>query len=143
MKKIYHILILLQKKEKERKFFDKLLPKNYFAGNLKQDSTFERFRKNRLYIEERNIELEDRSNVIIQKGLSKKFKDPGSFNLPVSIGALLVANALLDLGASVNIIPLAMLKKIGDYTQQIKHVPRQRRQKLDDILRQVHCVCQK
>ena len=29
--------------EKERKFFDKLLPKNYFAGNLKQDSTFERF----------------------------------------------------------------------------------------------------
>ncbi|XP_068504555.1 uncharacterized protein [Phaseolus vulgaris] len=102
------------KKEKERKFFDKLLPKNYFAGNLKQDSTFERFRKNRSYIEERNIELEDGYNVIIQKGLPKKFKDPGSFNLPVSIGALLVANALLDLGASVNIIPLAMLKKIGD-----------------------------
>jgi len=43
LKKIYHILILLQKKEKERKFFDKLLSKNYFAGNLKQDSTFERF----------------------------------------------------------------------------------------------------
>ena len=91
-----------------------MLPKNYFAGNLKQDSTFERFQKNRSYIEERNIELEDRYNVIIQKGLPKKFKDPGSFNLPVSIGALLVANALLDLGASVNIIPLAMLKKIGD-----------------------------
>ncbi|XP_068465847.1 uncharacterized protein [Phaseolus vulgaris] len=102
------------KKEKERKFFDKLLPKNYFAGNLKQDSTFERFRKNRSYIEERNIELEDGYNVIIPKGLPQKFKDPGSFNLPVSIGALLVANALLDLGASVNIIPLAMLKKIGD-----------------------------
>ncbi|XP_068492294.1 uncharacterized protein [Phaseolus vulgaris] len=102
------------KSEKERKFFDKLLPKNYFAGNLKQDSTFERFRKNRSYIEEKNIELEDRYSVIIQKGLPKKFKDPGSFNLPVSIGALLVANALLDLGASVNIIPLAMLKKIGD-----------------------------
>jgi len=47
------------KKEKERKFFDKLLPKNYFAGNLKQDSTFERFQKNRRYIEERNIELDD------------------------------------------------------------------------------------
>jgi len=40
------------RKEKERKFFDKLLPKNYFAGNLKQDSTFERFQKNRSYIEE-------------------------------------------------------------------------------------------
>ena len=57
------------KKEKERKFFDKLLPKNYFAGNLKQDSTFERFRKNMSYIEERNIELEDRYNVSIRKGL--------------------------------------------------------------------------
>ena len=32
----------------------------------------------------------------------------------MSIGALFVNNALLDLGASVNIIPLAMLKKIGD-----------------------------
>ena len=113
LKNIYH-LILLQKKEKERKFFDKLLPKNYFAGNLTQNSTFERFRKNRSYIEERNIKLEDKYSVIIRKGLPKKFKDLGSFNLPVSIGALFVDNALLDLRASVNIIPLAMLKKIGD-----------------------------
>ena len=63
------------KKEKERKFFDKLLPKNYFAGNLKQDSTFERFQKNRSYIEERNIELEDRYNALIRKSLPKIFKD--------------------------------------------------------------------
>ena len=41
-------------------------------------------------------------------------KDPGSFNLPVSIGALSVDNALLDLGASINLIPWAMMKKIGD-----------------------------
>ena len=32
----------------------------------------------------------------------------------MSIGALYVDNALLDLGASINIIPWAMLKKIGD-----------------------------
>ena len=51
---------------------------------------------------------------LFEKGLPQKFKDPGSFNLPVSIDALFVDNALLDLGASVNIIPLAMLKKIGD-----------------------------
>ena len=70
---------------------------------MKQDSTFERFRKNRSYIEEKNIELEDRYSVIIQKGLPKKLKDPGSFNLPVSIGALLVANALLDLGVSTTL----------------------------------------
>ncbi|XP_068498176.1 uncharacterized protein [Phaseolus vulgaris] len=72
------------------------------------------FRKNRSYIEERNIELEDRYNALIRKSLPKKFKDSGSFNLPVSIGALYVDNALLDLGASINLIPWAMLKKIGD-----------------------------
>jgi len=48
------------------------------------------------------------------KGLPKKSKDLGSFNLHVSIGALFVDNALLDLGASINLIPLAMLKKIDD-----------------------------
>ena len=32
----------------------------------------------------------------------------------MSIGALFVDNDLLDLGASINIIPLAMLKKISD-----------------------------
>ena len=67
-----------------------------------------------IYIEERNMESEDRYNSIIQKGLPKNFKDPGNFNLPVSIGALFVDDALLDLGASVNTIPLGMLKKIGD-----------------------------
>jgi len=91
-----------------------LLHKYYFAGNLKQDSTVERFLKNKSYIEKRNIDLEDRYNVIIQKGLPKKSKDPGSFNLPVSIGILFVNSALLDLGESRNLIPLEMLKKIGD-----------------------------
>ena len=81
---------------------------------MKQDSTLERFCNNKSYIEERNIELEDRYNVIIQKGLPKKYKGLGSFNLLVSIGALFVDNVLLDLGENVNIIPLAMLKKIGD-----------------------------
>ena len=32
----------------------------------------------------------------------------------ISIGALSVENTLLDLGANINLIPLAMLKKIGD-----------------------------
>jgi len=48
-----------------------LLPKSYLAGNMKQDSTFERFMKNRSYIEERNIELEDRYSAMTKKGLPK------------------------------------------------------------------------
>ncbi|XP_068497858.1 uncharacterized protein [Phaseolus vulgaris] len=87
-------------------------------GNLKQDSTFEIFQKNMSYFEERNMELEDRYNVIIQKGLPKKSKDPRSFNLPMTICALSMDKVLLDLGASINLIPLAMLKKIGDLEVQ-------------------------
>jgi len=46
--------------------------------------------------------------------LPQKSRDPGSFTLPVSIGNLIVGRALLNLGASINLIPLSMLKKIGD-----------------------------
>ena len=85
---------------------------------MKQDSTLERFQKNKSYIEERNIKLEARYNAIVQKGLPKKSKDLGSFNLPVSIGNLSLDNSLLDLGASINIMPLEMLRKIGDLEVQ-------------------------
>jgi len=34
--------------------------------------------------------------------------------LPVTIRNLTVEKALLDLGASINLMPLSMLKKIGD-----------------------------
>jgi len=70
--------------------------------------------KNKSYIEERNIELDDTYTVIIQKDFPKKSKNPGNFNLPVSIGALFVDKALLGLGASINLITLEMLKKIGE-----------------------------
>ncbi|XP_068466513.1 uncharacterized protein [Phaseolus vulgaris] len=86
------------KTEKDKKFFDKLLPRNYFAGNLKQDSTFERFLKNRSYIEERNRELEARCSIMTQRDLLQNSKNLGGFNLPVSIGVLSVCKAALYLG---------------------------------------------
>ncbi|XP_027927622.1 uncharacterized protein LOC114184513 [Vigna unguiculata] len=70
--------------------------------------------KKRRYIGEETIELEARCSAIIQKILPPKFKDPGSFTLPVTIGSLVVGKALLDLGASINLVPLSMLKKIGE-----------------------------
>ena len=70
--------------------------------------------KNRRFIEEETIELEAGCSAIFQKFVPQKSKDPGSFNLPVTIGSLPVGKALLDLGASINLIPLSMLKRIGD-----------------------------
>jgi len=45
-------------------------------------------------------------------------KDPRSFMLPVIIGSLTVDKALLDHGASLNLMPLSMLKRFGDVEVQ-------------------------
>ena len=90
-----------------------------FLEALEQMPTYAKFMKEiltkkRRYIGEETIELEARCSAIIQKILPPKFKDPGSFTLPVTIGSLVVGKALLDLGASINLVPLSMLKKIGE-----------------------------
>jgi len=46
--------------------------------------------------------------------LPRKSRDLESFNLPVTIGNLTVGKILLDLRASINLMHLSMLKKIGD-----------------------------
>jgi len=48
------------------------------------------------------------------KDLPKKFRDPGSFTIFVSMGDLFVGNALLDLESSINLMSLTMLRQIGD-----------------------------
>ncbi|XP_047180403.1 uncharacterized protein LOC124847056 [Vigna umbellata] len=60
------------------------------------------------------MELEAGCNAIIQKSLPQKSKDPGSFTIPVTIGTLPVGKGLLDLGASINLMPLSILKRIWD-----------------------------
>jgi len=70
--------------------------------------------KKRSYIYEKSIELEAGCSAIIKKGLSLKSKNPKSFNLPMSIAVLSMDKALLDLGASINLIHFVMLKKIGE-----------------------------
>ena len=113
------------RKSKERqfaRFMDilKLLQINMpFTEALEQMPTYARFMKelltkNRKFPEQEIIELEAGCSVIIQKSLPQKSRDPRSFTLPVTIGNLRVERALMDLGASINLIPLSMLKKIGD-----------------------------
>ncbi|XP_019462899.1 PREDICTED: uncharacterized protein LOC109361817 [Lupinus angustifolius] len=62
----------------------------------------------------RNRTLEAGCNAIIQKSLLKKTKDPCSFTISVTIDELSLGKALLDLGVSINPMPLSMLKRIGD-----------------------------
>ncbi|XP_019455124.1 PREDICTED: uncharacterized protein LOC109356251 [Lupinus angustifolius] len=60
------------------------------------------------------VTLEVGCSAIIQKSLPEKTKDPGSFTIPVTIDELYVGKVLLDLGATINLMPLSILKRIGD-----------------------------
>ena len=60
------------------------------------------------------MELETGCSLIIHKSLLEKSRDLRSFTLPVTIGNFTVGKVLLNLGASINLMPLSMLKKIED-----------------------------
>ena len=51
---------------------------------------------------------------MIQRILPPKHKDLGSVIIPCSIGAVSVGKALIDLGASINLMPLSMCQRMGE-----------------------------
>jgi len=58
--------------------------------------------------------VEGNCSVVIQKILPPKHKDPGSVTIPCSIGEVNVGKALIDLGASINLMPLSMCRRLGE-----------------------------
>lgn len=63
--------------------------------------------------EPKEMEQEESFNEI-QKTPPQKETDPGAVILPISIGYINVQNALIDMGSSVNLIPLTIVQKIDD-----------------------------
>ncbi|XP_061359980.1 uncharacterized protein LOC133304025 [Gastrolobium bilobum] len=59
------------------------------------------------------IVLTEECSEIIQRKLSPKLKDPGSFSIPCKIGTLIVDKVSCDLGASNNVLPLFMMTELG------------------------------
>ena len=59
------------------------------------------------------VALTQECSSILQNKLPKKLKDPGSFTIPCFIGEIFCGRALCDLGASINLMPLAVFKKLG------------------------------
>jgi len=66
------------------------------------------------YIHQENIVVEGNCSVVIQKILPPKHKDPGSVTIPCSIGEVTVGKVLIDLGASINLMPLSMCRRLGE-----------------------------
>ncbi|XP_009784929.1 uncharacterized protein [Nicotiana sylvestris] len=50
---------------------------------------------------------------VMTRPIAKKLSDPGSFTIPCTIGSYAFAKALCYLGASINLIPLAIYKRLG------------------------------
>ena len=68
--------------------------------------------KKGLGIEKRAFLIEQVS-AIIQSKTPVKYKDPGSPTISVNIGGTCIDKALLDLGASVNLLPYSLYKQLG------------------------------
>ncbi|GJV48275.1 reverse transcriptase domain-containing protein [Tanacetum coccineum] len=60
-----------------------------------------------------SVKLSEECSDIIQRSLPQKEGDTGSFILPCLIGPLAVKNALADLGASINLIPHSLFRRLG------------------------------
>ena len=63
--------------------------------------------------ENETVMLTKESSAILQKKLPPKLKDLGSFTIPCTIGKSYFDRALCDLGASINLMPLSIFRKLG------------------------------
>ncbi|XP_070013021.1 uncharacterized protein [Nicotiana sylvestris] len=52
-------------------------------------------------------------SAVVMRPIAEKLSDPGSFTIPCTIDSYAFAKALCDLGASINLIALAVYKRLG------------------------------
>ena len=69
--------------------------------------------KKRKYEDHEMVALTSEVSGAVQQKMASKLKDPGSFTLPCVIGDSKFNQALCDLGASINLMPLSIYKKLG------------------------------
>ncbi|XP_074278683.1 uncharacterized protein LOC141602278 [Silene latifolia] len=59
------------------------------------------------------VRVSEHVSAIFKKSLPKKCGDPGMFTIPCSIGDKSFTHAMLDLGASINVMPYALYETLG------------------------------
>ncbi|MCH82234.1 hypothetical protein A2U01_0003035 [Trifolium medium] len=114
-----------EKKEKEKnqlKKFGKLIKQMEihvpFNDMIQISPPFQKYVKNLVagkikLKDEEDVMLTAECSAIFQKSIPHKCKDPGSYTIPCTIGGVEIGKALLDLGASVNLMPLSVLRKLN------------------------------
>ncbi|KAJ8765981.1 hypothetical protein K2173_020497 [Erythroxylum novogranatense] len=104
--------------EKFMDVFKKLTINIPFAEALENMPSYAKFMKDVLSKKRRlgdheTVALTEECSVILQKKLPPKLKDPGSFTIPCVIGTQIFGKALCDLGASINLMPISVFRKLG------------------------------
>ncbi|KAI5343471.1 hypothetical protein L3X38_011347 [Prunus dulcis] len=59
------------------------------------------------------VKLNKNVSAVLQRKLPPNLEDPGSFNIPINIGDKTVGRAMLDLGASINVMPYSVYQALG------------------------------
>ncbi|CAH9124841.1 unnamed protein product [Cuscuta epithymum] len=80
-----------------------------FAKFFKELCTIKR--KHRLNGKQK-VQVSERVSAVFQKKLPKKYNDPGMFTIPCKLGGTTFSKAMLDLGASINVIPYSLYKSL-------------------------------
>ncbi|XP_015960332.1 uncharacterized protein LOC107484228 [Arachis duranensis] len=88
-------------------FAEALVKMPLYAKFLKELMT-----RKRNWGEKETVVLTEECSAIIQKKLPQKMKDPGSFQIPCIIGDITIEKALCDLGASINLMSLNMMRRM-------------------------------
>nr|GEU75955.1 reverse transcriptase domain-containing protein [Tanacetum cinerariifolium] len=89
-------------------FVDALLFMPKFASTIKSLLT----NKNKLF-ELAKVPLNENCSAMLLKKLLEKLGDPGKFLIPCDFPGIDVCHALADLGASINLMPLSIWKKLS------------------------------
>ena len=69
--------------------------------------------KKRRFAEEGVVNLTATCSAMIKKNLPEKMKDPGSFTIPCTIRGFEFQKALCDSGASINLMPLSVVRRLS------------------------------
>ena len=89
-----------------------------FLDMIKQVPTYAKFLKDLCTVKKglnvnKKAFLTEQVRAIIECKTPVKYKDPGCPTISMNIGGISVEKALLDLGASVNLLPYSMYKQLG------------------------------
>ena len=82
-----------------------------YAKFLKDLCTHKRY-KSKLKKDDK-VCLNERISAVLQRKLPPKLKDPGSITIPCKIGEKPFEKVLMDLGASINLMPYGVYKELG------------------------------